>query len=52
MKKYRFYSFKAVVVVFSITYSCSTYADLFAPKNYDDCILDGMKGVGSDVASG
>lgn len=29
----------------------SSYAGWFGPSNYDECILDGMKGVNSDVAA-
>ncbi|MCU7961181.1 MULTISPECIES: hypothetical protein [unclassified Shewanella] len=29
----------------------TSYAGIFGPKNYDECILDGMKGVTSDKAA-
>ena len=29
----------------------SAYADIFGPSSFDDCVLDSMKGVTSDIAA-
>lgn len=39
-----------LVVITSFT-SNIVYADWFGPKSYDDCILEGMRGVTSDLAA-
>jgi len=48
MKKFAF-----IVLVFIITSFGNSFAwSLFGPKNVQDCILDGMKGVNNDFAAG
>lgn len=40
-----------VVVIFSLSTSAANAWTLFGPKDYDECILEGMKGVTSDMAA-
>jgi len=39
------------LILFALVASTPSYAGLFGPSNYDECILDSMKGVTSDVAA-
>lgn len=32
-------------------YAINSHADLFGPKDYDDCVIESMKGVTSDIAA-
>lgn len=48
MKTHQSFAALACVV---ILYPGSSWAGLFGPSNYDECITDSMKGVSSDVAA-
>lgn len=42
---------RMALLIFVCFLPISLYADWFGPKNYDDCILESMKGVSSDRAA-
>lgn len=43
---------KKIIIFFILTVSTNTFAwNIFDPKDYDDCILENMKGVSNDVAA-
>lgn len=44
---------KTAIAIALCLFTAPSYAwTLFGPKNYDECILEGMKGVTSDTAAG
>jgi hypothetical protein len=45
-------SIRIIFIVFFVTFSGASHAwNPFGPKNYEDCILKGMKGVTNDLAA-
>lgn len=41
----------AILAVTTVCYPAVALAGLFGPSNYDECILENMRGVGSDIAA-
>ena len=46
-----FKRFGMSLFIVSICLSSNAYSALFGPSNYDECIIDSMKGVMSDIAA-